>query len=154
MHSRYMNIQYGLVALMLGGLLFSPAVQADDDKAFIVHTDAEDLDWAPCPPFFPAGCGIAVLQGDPAAHNADILLRVPAQSSIPYHWHTSAERMVLVAGEFHVDYDGQEPVVMRQGTYAYGPPRLAHEAHCRSDEDCLLFIAFENPVDAVPGAPE
>lgn len=113
-----------------------------DGNAFIVHPDAEDLAWASCPDFLPEGYGIAVLQGDPADHNTDILLRVPARSTIPYHWHTSAERMVLVAGEFHVEYDGQEPVVMRQGTYAYGPPRLPHEAQCRSDEDCLLFIAF------------
>ncbi len=139
-------------ALLLGVLLSPPVVHADA-KAFIVHPDAENLAWGPCPDFFPEGCGLAVLQGDPAARNADVLLRVPGQSTIPHHWHTSAERMVLVAGEFHVDYDGQDPVVMRPGTYAYGPPRLPHVAHCRSDEDCLLFIAFEEPVDALPGTP-
>ncbi|TVS08868.1 MAG: cupin domain-containing protein [Gammaproteobacteria bacterium] len=153
MHSHDIIIPRCLAAVLIGAFLSSPAVHAGGE-AFIVHPDGEDLVWAECPDFFPEGCGMAVLQGDPADHNADILLRIPGQSTIPHHWHSSAERMVLVAGEFHVHYDGQEPVVMRQGTYAYGPPRLPHVAHCRSDEDCLLFIAFEKPVDAIPGAPE
>ncbi|MCC5809822.1 MAG: cupin domain-containing protein [Ectothiorhodospiraceae bacterium] len=138
------------ITILLGLLLLAPHVLADE-KAFIWEPDSEELEWAPCPEFFPEGCGLAVLQGDPAQHNADVLLRVPGHSSVPHHWHSSAERMVLIAGEFHVDYDGQEPVVMRPGTYAYGPARLPHSAHCRSEETCLLFIAFEEPVDAVPG---
>ncbi len=58
---------------------------------------------------------------------------------------------MLTSGELLVDYDGQEPVVMRAGTYAYGPARLPYDAHCRSEEACVLFIAFEEPVDALPG---
>ena len=142
-----------VLSLLLCGLWVTQAL-ADSDKAFIVHTDAENLEWGPCPDYFPNGCGLAVLQGDPAEHNADVLLRVPGNSTIPHHCHTSAERMILVAGTFEVDYDGQDPVVMRAGTYAYGPPRLPHVAHCRSEEECLLFIAFEKPVDAIEGTPD
>jgi hypothetical protein len=52
----------------------------------------------------------------------------------------------------HVRYDGQEPVVLKPGSHAYGPARLAHEASCVGDQDCVLAIAFEAPVDAHPGA--
>jgi hypothetical protein len=38
----------------------------------------------------PAGCGLAVLHGDPAKTNADVFLRIPANATIPEHWHTSA----------------------------------------------------------------
>jgi hypothetical protein len=144
----------GLTALL--GLFWCaamtlPSAVVAGGEAFTWNADSPDLDWGPCPEFFPEGCAIAVLQGDPVQHNADILIRFPGQSDVPHHWHTSAERMVLVSGELLVDYDGQDPVVMRAGTYAYGPARLPHEAHCRSVEDCVLFIAFEEPVDAVPG---
>ena len=108
------------------------------------------LEWGPCPPFLPKGCGIAVLHGDPARSNADIFLRVPANSSIPRHWHTSAERMVLVSGELHVTYDGQKTTVMKPGSYAYGPAKLPHKAECRKAGPCVLFIAFEEAVDAFP----
>lgn len=127
------------------------AVRADA-AAFTREAASPKLDWGPCPEFFPEGCAIAVLQGDPSKHNADIFIRFPGQSEVPHHWHSSAERMVLVSGELLVDYDGQDPVVMRAGTYAYGPARLPHDAQCRSKEDCILFIAFEGPVDAMPGS--
>ncbi len=116
------------------------------------HTDA-DLQWGPCPAFLPEGCAIAVLQGDPAKDNADIFFKVPAKSTVPRHWHTSAERMVLVSGELHVTYDGQETVVLNVGSYAYGPAKLSHEAYCASDVPCVLAIAFESPVDAVASEP-
>jgi hypothetical protein len=117
-----------------------------------VTRSAEDgrLQWAPCPSFMPKGCGLAVLHGDPAKPNADIFLRLPAKTTIPEHWHTSAERMVLVSGELAVTYKGQERVVLRPGMYAYGPAKLPHTASCESGASCVLFIAFESPVDAVP----
>jgi quercetin dioxygenase-like cupin family protein len=108
------------------------------------------LKWGPCPPFLPKGCEISVLNGDPAKNNADIFLKVPANSTIPRHWHTSAERMVLVSGELHVTYDGQKTAVLKPGTYAYGPAKLPHKAECKKGAPCVLFIAFESPVDAVP----
>jgi quercetin dioxygenase-like cupin family protein len=115
--------------------------------------DAE-LQWGPCPAFFPAGCQIAALHGDPAQPNADVFFRVPAGYDLPAHWHTSAERMVLVSGELHVTYEGQEPATLRPGMYAYGPAKAVHRGRCASDEPCVLFIAFQGPVDANPvGAP-
>jgi uncharacterized RmlC-like cupin family protein len=58
--------------------------------------------------------------------------------------------MVLVAGELHVNYKGQAKVVLKPGTYAYGPAKLPHSASCAGTAPCVLFIAFESPVDAVP----
>ena len=108
-----------------------------------------DLQWGPCPSFLPDGCGIAVLHGDPSQNNADIFFKVPAKSTVPRHWHTSAERMVLVSGELHVTYDGQDTVILSPGTYAYGPAKLSHKAFCASETPCVLAIAFELPVDAI-----
>ena len=57
---------------------------------------------------------------------------------------------ILVAGELHVTYDGQKTTVLKRGSYAYGPARLRHKAVCVSTSPCVLFIAFESPLDAVP----
>ena len=108
------------------------------------------LQWGPCPEGMPEGCGIAVLQGDPAKPNSDIFLRVPGRASIPPHAHTSAERMILVSGELDVKYQGAPSAKLRAGHYAYGPAKLPHQATCRSSEQCILFIAFEGPVDVLP----
>jgi hypothetical protein len=32
--------------------------------------------------------------------------------------------------------------------YAYGPAKAVHRGRCVSAEACVLFIAFEGPVDA------
>ena len=133
---------------MVGSLVL--AQPAAPDQALTWTAGDAQLKWGPCPPFLPKGCGIAVLHGDPSKDNVDVFLKVPAKSTIPLHFHTSAERMVLVAGELHVTYDGQKTAVLKSGTYAYGPAKRPHKAVCASAVPCVLFIAFESPLDAVP----
>ena len=127
------------------------ANQAAGDEAPLAKAASDaGLQWGPCPDGMPEGCGIAVLHGDPANPNADIFLRVPGGSAIPPHAHTSAERMILVGGELEVKYKAAPAKVLRTGHYAYGPAKLPHRATCRSSEHCILFIAFEGPVDVLP----
>jgi quercetin dioxygenase-like cupin family protein len=148
------NYQKSLTAIIfififIPTLLFAQGSDATD-TAFIWTAEDEELEWAACPDFLPDDCRLAVLQGDPAEPNADVFFKLQGNTKAPKHIHTSAERMVLISGEFHVEYEGQEPVVMTAGTYAYGPAELPHTASCVSQEPCILFIAFEEPVDAIP----
>lgn len=124
------------------------------DAAFVQEADAAGVAWGPCPEFMPEGCQLAVVQGNPAEANSDVFFKLPGNSSAVRHWHHSAERMVLISGELQVTYDGQEPMVIHAGSYAYGPPTVPHSAECRSDEACVLFIAFEQPLDAMAGQPD
>jgi mannose-6-phosphate isomerase-like protein (cupin superfamily) len=143
-----------LLAMLLMSMGMSPAVLAEHGaKEHALANTFKDpqLKWGPCPDFIPKGCEIALLHGDTSKPNSDVFFKVPANFTIPHHWHTSAERMVLVSGELHVTYDGQKPVVLRPGMYAYGPPKLAHRATCAKGDPCVLFIAFEQPIDAHPG---
>ena len=123
-------------------------------NALAIAASDPALSWSACPPVFPEGCTLAVLHGDPAKPNADIFLRVPSKYVIPAHWHSSAERMVLVKGRLEVAYKGQPASTLEVGTYAYGPAKLPHQATCLSDESCTLFVAFEGPVDAHAGGME
>ena len=126
------------------------AQEPDQEPALTWTAEDAGLQWGPCPEFLPKGCGIAVLHGDPSKPNVDVFFKVPANSNLPLHWHTSPERMVLVAGELHVTYEGQALTVLKPGTYAYGPARRPHSGICVSAVPCVLFIAFESPLDAVP----
>jgi mannose-6-phosphate isomerase-like protein (cupin superfamily) len=109
----------------------------------------ESIEWGPCPAFFPPGCQIGVLHGDPAKPNVDIFFKVPGNYDYPAHWHTSPERMILLSGSLNVNYRGQPTTKLKTGMYAYGPAKAVHDARCISDEPCVLFIAFEDPLDAV-----
>jgi quercetin dioxygenase-like cupin family protein len=121
---------------------------ASAESSLAVRVNSPDIKWGPCPPLFAKGCEIAVLHGDPAKPNADVLLRVPAGFVLPAHRHTSAERMVLATGRLRVRYEAESEKTLTPGTYAYGPAGKPHEARCLGPQRCTLFIAFEGPVDA------
>jgi quercetin dioxygenase-like cupin family protein len=128
-----------LAVLSLQSLAGDPLAIRDEDP---------QLQWGPCPPFFSSTCRLAVLQGDPAKPNADVFFRLEGGDPFPLHTHTSAERMVLVSGELVVEYTGHPAVTLVPGTYAYGPASAPHQGQCVSVDACVLFIAFEEPVDA------
>ena len=145
---------YGMTKVVLTSVVLAAAAAVTHSTAQgqAVTRSADDprLEWGPCPAFMPTGCGLAVVHGDPAKPNADVFLRVPPNTDIPEHRHTSAERMILVAGELVVRYQGQPEAVLSPGMYAYGPATVSHSASCRGTTPCVLFIAFESAVDAVP----
>lgn len=128
--------------------LLASAASATNDRPLALAASDPALAWSGCPAIFPQGCELAVLHGDPARPNADLFLRVPGGSALPAHSHTSAERMMLAAGRLKVKYLGAPERTLTAGTYAYGPAGAPHSANCVSEEPCVLFIAFEGPVDA------
>jgi quercetin dioxygenase-like cupin family protein len=88
--------------------------------------------------------------GHPAQPNADVFFKVPGHSDIALHTHSSSERMALVGGALLVNYEGEAPVRLTPGMYAYGPAGRPHSARCESADPRILMIAFEGPVDAIP----
>lgn len=132
---------------IFGMLLVSSIIQAAEKPVFRTMND-KDLKWGPCPEIFPKGCEIGVLHGQPDKKNADVYLRVPENYAIPPHTHTSAEHITIVSGNLEVKYQGEKTLALKKGSYIYGPPSVAHEAKCMSGESCVLFISFDEPIDA------
>lgn len=137
-----------LSSLLLAAPVFADSAPTESSRAYGFQ-DA-GLQWGACPSFLPEGCEIAVLHGDPAQPNVDVFFKVPAGATIPVHRHTSAERMVLVSGKLDVTYEGEKTKTLTSGMYAYGPANKPHGAVCAKGAPCVLFIAFEEPLDAVP----
>lgn len=142
-----------LVVIVLLSCLATASISANaqepnGEKAITrTHRDPT-LKWSPCPPIFPKGCEVAVLRGDPTSGPSDVFLRVTPNYTLPLHWHTSPEHMILISGKLEVTYEGQKTSVLRAGTYAYGPAKAKHDARCGNTGPCVLFIAFESPIDA------
>ena len=145
MFNQFYKSTFGFLAFALL-LVLSPA-QAKEPALSYKYDDTR-LQWGPCPAFIGEGCQIAVLHGDPAKPNLDVYFKVPGDFAIPHHWHTSAERMVLVSGTLTVTYDDQASELIETGMYAYGPSKHPHKAYCEKGDPCVLFIAFEEPLDA------
>lgn len=135
---------------LLPAILFSltlAVAHAEEDSLIKVINDPT-LEWGPCPAFMGTECKLAVVHGDPSKPNTDVFFKVPGDYDIPNHWHTSAERMVLLTGKMSVTYEGEKSGLLLPGRYAYGPAKKHHKAYCHAGDTCILFIAFEEPVDA------
>ena len=124
------------------------AVAQAEESSLIKVINDPNLEWGPCPAFLGAECKLAVVHGDPSKPNADLFFKVPGDFKIVNHWHTSAERMVLLTGKMSVTYEGEKSGLLLPGRYAYGPAKKHHKAYCHPGDSCILFIAFEAPVDA------
>lgn len=135
---------------LLPVLLFSAivvAAQAEESSLLKTAKDPNIL-WGPCPAFLGQGCEMAIIHGDPAEPNADVFFKVPGNFEIVNHWHTSPERIILLTGKMSVTYEGEKSGMLTPGRYAYGPAKKPHKAYCHKGEECILFIAFVDPVDA------
>lgn len=136
-----------LLVIFIAMMLFS-VLYASEERSVVKRVSDPTLVWGACPEFMGEGCNIAVIHGDPSQSNSDILFKVTGDFHIPNHWHTSAERMILLTGKMTVTYEGEESQVLLPGRYAYGPAKKPHTAYCHKGEPCILFIAFEAPIDA------
>lgn len=134
--------------LAAAALCCACAASAQEDPPLALAVDDMNLEWGPCVEFLPEGCEVTFLRGDLESEESDIFIRFPANTVIARHRHTSSERMVLVAGELQVTYDGHETETLAVGDYAYGPPGVPHTAFCAVGDDCVLYIAFDAPMDA------
>ena len=126
--------------------------QTQAKEQFIAMTaDDTNLKWSECPPGLTKGCTFAVLQGDPAQNNSDVLVKFPPKSTIEAHAHSSPEHMILLSGQMTLQYDGHPETIVKPGGFAYGPAKAPHKATCNSDVPCVLFINFDLPVDVIAG---
>ena len=149
MYSSSFKMSLIFLGLFTFGISNAQMSKSDIDENSVVRSFSDSsIEWGGCPPFMPEGCNIAVLHGDPAKPNVDVLFKVDGKSSIPNHWHNSHERMVLLKGKMQYTYKGESTQTMRVGDYAYGPAKKPHTAKCISKDPCILFIGFGEPLDA------
>ena len=134
--------------------LFTFSSLAAADSALTHQVGDRYLNWIACPQAFVRGCSVAYVHGGPGKPNSDIFLRIPGWSGIPTHWHSSAQRMIVLSGELELGHDGSETNTYTPGSYLYTPRRNAHGGHCRSEEDCVVFIALEQPLDVFTTDPD
>ena len=128
--------------------LFCAAISAQEMS--LAHSiEDPNLVWSPAPDFFP-GCSFTVLHGDLESPNLDFFFRVEPNTEVIEHTHTSPERMILVAGEMEVTYEGEPTRILKKGDYAYGPAGKPHRAKCLDSGPCVLYVGMVDPFDAIP----
>jgi quercetin dioxygenase-like cupin family protein len=88
-----------LILLTLGTSLLAAPPAAAKTVAAKAKAPAE-LKWMDGPPGLPAGAQFAVIKGDPGkAGMFTIGIRMPANYSVPAHWHPMDEHVSVVSGK-------------------------------------------------------
>jgi len=146
----FKKIMFAMVFVVLAPAMIA---QSDDNSidetSYATTMNNVDLKWLPAPDFFP-GCSFTILHGDLAKPNLDFFFKIEPNTEVVNHTHNSPERMILISGDLEVQYEGEDPVILKAGSYAYGPAGKPHKAKCLDNGPCVLFVAMVDPFDAKP----
>jgi len=86
------------------------------------------------------------LRGDLGKGGAEILVRVPANYTVPNHSHTSDELYVWLKGAFtYIAADGKQ-VEMGSPAYISLPGNTPHALKCQG-EPCIFYLRYGRPFD-------
>jgi len=89
---------------------------------------------------------IAIESGDPAQGAFVALVKTKAGCTVPWHWHTGGEQLMIVEGTARVQMkDTGKPVALRAGGFAMMPPHHIHEFKCT--EACTFFLYSDQKFD-------
>ena len=84
-------------------------------------------------------CALGSVQsGDPTKGPSIILAKVPAGCSIPWHWHTPNEHVMIVSGVARLEMKDGKPLTLRAGGFALMPSHHVHQFRC--ERACQLYI--------------
>jgi quercetin dioxygenase-like cupin family protein len=87
----------------------------------------------------------SVQSGDPTKGPSIILAKVATGCSIPWHWHTPNENVMMVSGVGRMDMKDGKPLTLQAGGFAAMPSRHVHQFHC--DSSCILFVYSDSAFD-------
>lgn len=115
-----------------------------------VQFTPDQLRWGPAPPMLSRGAELAVLAGDPTKPGAFVMrLRLPDGYRVPPHWHTRAENLTVVSGNFALGMGGHEnretATRLGPGGFARMPGHAQHFAWCEGG--CIVQIHGTGPFD-------
>jgi quercetin dioxygenase-like cupin family protein len=97
-------------------------------------------------PGLPACMTLSAQRGDPSKGAAVILAKFTAGCTVPWHWHTAAENLMIVSGKGKIEMkDASAPATLAPGDYVYLPGKHQHQFTCLSA--CTLFDATEGAFD-------
>jgi quercetin dioxygenase-like cupin family protein len=80
----------------------------------------------------PSCMTLSVLHGDPSKGPSAILLKFKPGCSIPWHWHTANETLVMVSGTANAQMKDGKPMAMKAGDFLYLPAKGIHRFTAQS----------------------
>jgi quercetin dioxygenase-like cupin family protein len=96
-------------------------------------------------PGLPTCATASVQNGDPSKAASVILAKAATGCTIPWHWHTANEQLMIVAGSAKVSMKEGAPASVHSGDYLSLPGKNAHQFSCVAA--CTFFVVPDGAFD-------
>lgn len=94
----------------------------------------------------PTCAQIAIESGDPTQGAFVALAKTKTGCTVPWHWHTGSEQLMIVDGAARVQMkDTGKPIALRAGGFAMMPGHHVHEFQCT--QACTFFLVSDQKFD-------
>ncbi|MEP6913195.1 MAG: cupin domain-containing protein [bacterium] len=128
--------QFWLVTLSLI-LLMSVSARGQEMAGQSAGRNVVGMKFGPLPALPTCALG-SVQSGDPTAGPSVIFAKIPAGCSIPWHWHTPNEHVMIVSGVARMEMKDGKPLTLRAGGFALMSSHHVHQFRCQ--RACQLYI--------------
>jgi quercetin dioxygenase-like cupin family protein len=132
------------IASCLTGVLFVPVAASAQEMTAQPGTNMAAMKFTMVPPLPTCATG-AVVNGDPSKGASFILAKARTGCTIPWHWHTPNEHLMMVSGAASLQMKNAKPLTLRAGGFALMPSKHVHQFKCLSA--CTLYIYSDTGFD-------
>jgi quercetin dioxygenase-like cupin family protein len=140
-----MTIRWLSLFFPLSLILFIPTpAKGQESGGTPAHQNVEQMKFVTVPGL-PACALNSVQSGDPAKGPSIILAKVATGCTIPLHWHTPNEHLMMVSGVARLEMKHGKTFTLRAGGFALMPSRHAHQFRC--EQDCLFYVYSDAAFD-------
>ncbi len=131
-----------VLCLLLAALAVSLPAQNSDQMSYASAASSKFVNL----PVLPACVTFSAQRGDPTKGPAMLLLKFKSGCTIPWHWHTANENLMMVSGKGKAEMkSGGGAQTMSPGDYMFLPAKQGHRFTCISS--CLVFDYSEAAFD-------
>jgi len=133
-----------LCLTVVAALVMAFHAQAEDAAKHPIVKGLADYQFAPVPGM-PSCATAAVLSGDPSKGPSILVSKASAGCTIPWHWHTPNESVMMVSGEAVMEMKDGDAKQLTAGSFAWMPSKHIHLFRCTSA--CLMYIHSDGIFD-------
>jgi quercetin dioxygenase-like cupin family protein len=132
---------YGLLSAVVVMGWVTPSARAEDKMVHATMAASKFVNF----PGLPKCMTGSVQNGDPTKGASTILAKSAPGCTVPWHWHTADEQLMMISGAARVSMKEGKPEAVRSGDYLALPGKQVHQFTCVSA--CTLFIAPSGAFD-------
>jgi len=136
--------QFLWAAFCLSAFLFVADSARAQEMSAQPGTNMTAMKFVNIPPL-PTCTRASVVSGDPAKGPSIILAKATTGCTIPWHWHTPNEHVMIVSGAATLQMKDAKPVSLRAGGFALMPAHHVHQFRCL--RACALYIYSDAAFD-------